>query len=179
MAWIEVVETSEASGQLGELYERQTVALGGPTELTMAGSLYPELSLARASLYEVVESCPSSFTPKERQAIAVALAASLRSEYLSSGVEHKFLAVGGTAQETARLRAGDFTGFSPKLQAAGAYALKVAVAPTSVQSGDVELCRAAGASDLDILDANSLASYYSYLASICLGLGLLERIAFS
>ena len=178
MAWIEVVDAHQASGQLRELYEKQTAALGGPTDLTMVGSLYPDLSLVRASLYQVVEGCPSSFTPKERQAMAVALAGSLRSEHLSSGVEHKFLAVGGSAEEITRLRIGDFSGFSPKVSAAGAYALKVALAPASVQSGDVQLCRAAGASDLDVLDANSLASYYSYLASICLGLGLLERIPF-
>lgn len=178
MAWIEVVAAGEATGDLGALYEQQTSALGGPTDLTKIGSLYPELSLVRASLYQVVESCPSSFIPKERQAIAVALAAALKSEYLLSGVEHKFLATGGLADEAARLRSGDFSGFPPKIRALGTYAIKVAVEPASVQAEDIEECRSTGATDLDVLDANNLASYYSYLASVCLGLGLLDRIRF-
>ncbi len=40
-----------------------------------------------------------------------------------------------------------------------------------------EACRAAGASDLDILDANNLAGYYAYLARVCLGLGVRGSIA--
>ncbi len=178
MAWIEWIPAHQAVGELRELYETQTAALGRPTDLTMIGSLYPPLSLVRSSLYAVVEDCPSSFTPLERQAIAVALASSLRSDHLLSGVEHKFLAAGGSSEAAARLRSGNFSDFSPKLQAAGDYALKVAAEPAGVRATDVERCRSAGATDLDILDANSLAAYYSYLASICLGLGLLDSIEF-
>ena len=54
--------------------------------------------------------------------------------------------------------------------------MKVAVEPSTVRPDDLERCRTGGAGDLDILDANSLASYYSYLASICLGLGLISSI---
>jgi len=178
MAWIEWVAPHEAAGELRALYESQTAALGGPTDLTMIGSLYPPLSLVRSSLYSVVENCPSSFTPLERQAIAVAVASSLQTDYLLSGVEHKFLAEGGSTEAASRLRSGDFTEFSPKVRATGEYALQVANDPAGVEETDVQRCRAAGATDLDILDVNSLAAYYSYLASICLGLGLLDPIEF-
>ncbi|MFQ5516605.1 MAG: hypothetical protein ACE5E8_03440 [Acidimicrobiia bacterium] len=174
--WIEVVDPDDAEGELADLYEKQTAALGGPTDLTMIASLYPQLAVARAGLYQVVESCPSSLTPHERQAIALAATAALQSEYLSSGVEHKFLAAGGSAEEAARIRSGDLSGLTARVQQLGAYAVKVAVEPAGVVRKDVARCRATGSSDLDILDANNLGSYYSYLASICLGLGLTAAI---
>ncbi|MCZ7532737.1 MAG: hypothetical protein M5U23_04930 [Acidimicrobiia bacterium] len=172
MSWIAVVQFGDATGVLAGVYERQAATLGRPTQLTMLGSLYPELAAIRSELYDVVESCPSSLTPVERQAIALVVTGALGSDFLTSGVRSKFIAVGGDDALASDLTSGVFIGLPLKARALCSYALLVAVEPSSIQETDLEACRAVGASDLDILDANSLASYYAYLARVCLGLGL-------
>lgn len=172
--WIEVVAPDDAEGLLAEVYGEQTAKLGRPTDLTMLGSLYPELASIRTELYSVVESCPSTLTPFERQAIALAATAPLGSEFLTAGVESKFRAAGGSAEQAAELKAGDLGGLAGRTRTLAHYARLVATAPADVGHTDIEECRATGSSDLDILDVNNLASYYSYLARVCLGLGLTQ-----
>lgn len=175
--WISVVQPAEATGLLKDLYEAQARKLGRPTEITMLGSLYPELVEVRLRLYDVVESCPSSLSPRERQAVALAAAALLGSGYLLAGVRAKFLGEGGGEAEAALLEAGKPAGLSPAAEALAIYARKVTAEPGSVTAADVDACRAAGASDLDVLDANSLAAYYAYLARVLLGLGVWHQLS--
>ena len=170
--WIQVVQFEEADGLLREVYERQAATLGRPSELTMLGSLYPDLAAARGDLYRVVEACPSTLTPQERQAVALAATAPLGSTFLTAGVESKYRSTGGSTDQATDLKAGRLTGLSARTAALARYARLVATAPEETERSDVEACRQAGATDLDILDANNLASYYAYLARVCLGLGL-------
>lgn len=172
MAWIDVVPFEAAEGVLREVYEHQAEALGRPTELTMVGSLYPELTAMRSELYRVVEECPSTLGPAERQGVALYATAPLGSQFLTSGIESKFLAAGGEAHRAEELIGGDVSGLPEKAAALARYARKVAIDPGAVSESDVEACRDAGATDLDILDANNLAGYYAYLARVCLGLGI-------
>ena len=172
MPWIDIVEFGDATGLLADVYEGQAAVLGRPTELTMLGSLYPELTSIRSDLYHVVESCPSSLTAFERQAIALVVTGALGSEFLTSGVRSKFVGAGGDKTLADNLIANRRTGLSSKAEALAGYARLVAVEPGTVEEVDLAACRAAGASDIDILDANNLAGYYAYLARVCLGLGL-------
>ncbi len=174
MAWIDTVPFEEADGVLAMLYEQQAAVLGRPTELTMLGSLYPDLTKIRSELYRVVEACPSSLSPLERQGVALAATGALGSEFLTSGVKAKFIAEGGDNSTAADLIAGRVSALSPGAAALARYARLVATHPADAEETDVAACRDAGASDLDILDANSLAAYYAYLARVCLGLGLRE-----
>jgi alkylhydroperoxidase family enzyme len=170
--WIATVAPEDAQGLLRELYEAQARTLGRPTEITMAGSLYPDLVEVRMRLYQVVESCPSSLTPKERQGVALAVTAVLGSDYVLAGVRSKFLAAGGSAEEAVEFAEGRLAGLGPAAAALARYAAKVAAAPQEITAADVETCRSSGASDHEILDANNLAAYYAYLARVCLGLGI-------
>lgn len=170
--WIDTVQFEDSEGVLKDVYERQAAALGRPTELTMLGSLYPALAAARSDLYQVVEACPSTLIPRERQGVALAATAPLGCSFLTTGVESKFRSAGGSPDQAANLKAGRFSDLSAKAESLARYARLVALAPETVEQGDVEACRSAGATDLDVLDANNLASYYAYLARVCLGLGL-------
>ncbi len=174
MAWIETVPFDEADGVLATVYEQQAAALGRPTELTMLGSLYPELTAIRSELYGVVEACPSSLSPLERQALALAATGAVGSEFLTSGVKAKFIAAGGDDATATELIDGRVPALSPAAAALARYARLVATDPAAVDEADITACREAGAGDLDILDANNLAAYYAYLARVCLGLGLRE-----
>ena len=170
--WIDSVSPEDAKGKLRALYEQQARHLGRPTDITIAGSLYPELVDIRMRLYRVVESCPSSLTSMERQGVALAAAAVAGSDVVTSGVRGKFLSEGGTQEQAASLMRGETAVLNPCPATLARYARKVATDPASLTERDVEQCRRAGARDLDILDANNLAGYYGYLARICLGLGI-------
>lgn len=170
--WIETVPFEEAEGNLKLAYDKQAEKLGEPTPLTMLGSLYPDLTVQRMELYDVVEDCPSTLSSVERQGVALAAAAVLQSEFLLDGVTAKFKAAGGSTAQAEAIRQGRFDDLSPKAAALAHYTRLTAENPHSVTIDDVAECRTAGATDLDILDANNLAAYYAYLARVCLGLGL-------
>jgi len=170
--WIETIPFEDAEGQLRLVYDKQAEKLGQPTPLTMLGSLYPDLAVQRMELYDVVEDCPSTLSAVERQGVALAAVAVLQSEFLLDGVTSKFKAAGGTTAQAEALRQGHFDDLSPKAAALAHYTRLTAENPHSITINDVTDCRAAGATDLDILDANNLAAYYAYLARVCLGLGL-------
>jgi uncharacterized protein YciW len=52
------------------------------------------------------------------------------------------------------------------------YALKLTVAPWSVDEDDVAALRNAGLSDRDIVDANQVVSYYNYVNRVADRLGV-------
>ncbi|MGO9973762.1 MAG: hypothetical protein ACLP01_13345 [Solirubrobacteraceae bacterium] len=69
--WIASVSPQGATGLLAGAYKRQCDAIGGVTELTQIGSLYPDLVETRLRLYAVVEAAPSSIPAWGRRAVAL------------------------------------------------------------------------------------------------------------
>jgi uncharacterized peroxidase-related enzyme len=174
--WIATVEPEDATGTLAEAYERQTDRLGRVSEPTRLGSLYPDLVAARLRLYDVVEGAPSGVPDWARRAVALTVSELNGCLFCTEGNIAKLREAGhGAIADAISADPHGATTGDPAVDALLAYTRQLTVDPAGVSEGDVEALRAAGWSDLAILDVNNLAAYYGYVNRVAAGLGLNER----
>ncbi len=171
--WISTISYGEASGELKAHYDRQAQALGEPTEMTMAGSLYPAIVGARLDLYATTERCPSRVTPRQRNLISFVTSAINKTGYCMSQVTVKLRETGFSDAEIAALAddpaALELDGAD---SAVVAYAAKLTRDPGSVTESDIDALRAVGFDDLDIVDVNSQCAHLNYVNRVVMGLGI-------
>jgi uncharacterized peroxidase-related enzyme len=171
--WISSVPYQEAEGDLKASYERQARRLGQPTEVTLAGSLYPELVAARLDLYAVTERCPSKLTPHQRNLISFVTSALNGTIHCMSQVTNKLRETGMDNEQILRLARDPL---SVDLAAPDAelvrYTAKLTQTPASVTEEDITRLRAVGFDDLDILDVNSQCAHLNYVNRVASGLGI-------
>jgi uncharacterized peroxidase-related enzyme len=171
--WISFVPDDQAEGPLRESYDRQAKALGQPTELTLAGSLYPAMVDVRLDLYAVTERCPSSLTPHQRNLISFVTSALNGTPYCMSQVSIKLGETGMSPDEIAAL-ASDHTKvqLSAPDRAVVDYASKLTASPGAMTEADVAALRAAGFDDLAIVDINAQCAHLNYVNRVANGLGI-------
>lgn len=186
--WIATIPYQDSTGELRAHYDRQARALGEPTELTMAGSLYPGLVAARLDLYAATEKCPSRLSPHQRNLISFVTSAINRTAYCMSQVTIKLRATGLSDQRIVALAAAAGScdadspdggsldagslGLSEADAAVVAHAVKLTRDPGSITAGDIDELRAAGFDDLDIVDINSQCAHLNYVNRVVMGLGI-------
>ncbi len=171
--WISTIPYEEADEELKASYDRQSVALGEPTEMTLAGSLHPPLVAARLDLYAATERCPSQLTARQRALVAFVTSALNSTVYCMSQVSIKLRETGLSNDVIAAL-AEDPLGV--ELSAADAelvrHTVKLTEDPGAITEGDVDRLRAVGFGDLEILDANSQCAHLNYVNRVVNGLGI-------
>lgn len=67
---------------------------------------------------------------------------------------------------------GDFGGLPDRMRVLCAYALKLALRPWEMREEDLGPLRREGMSDRDIVDANQVVAYFSYVNRVADGLGV-------
>jgi uncharacterized peroxidase-related enzyme len=173
MTWIEVVDESEASGELKSVYERIRGARGKLSNIMQVQSLAPEAMAAHLELYMALLFERSGLTRAERELIAVVVSAANRCEYC---VSHHAAALQAYWKDEARVRAAirDHTAaeLSPRERAMADYAAVLTRDPGSVREGHVEAMRAQGLADAEILKVNMIAAYFNFVNRIAEGLGV-------
>ncbi|HSL59352.1 MAG TPA: peroxidase-related enzyme [Acidimicrobiales bacterium] len=174
MTWIRTVAWDDAEGLLRDAYDWQAASLGEPAEFTMLGSLYPEIVEERLRLYQVVERCPSSLSPVERQMACFVTSSLNGTDHCASGLRLKLGSLGvddellaAVAADPGRVSTGD-----ARLDAICAHAAKLTTRPADMVESDLDELRAHGLDDLDLLDLNDLVAYYCYINRVVMGLGL-------
>jgi uncharacterized peroxidase-related enzyme len=171
--WISFVPADEADGSLRESYDRQAKALGEPTEVTLAGSLHPQLVAARLDLYAATERCPSSLTAHQRNLISFVTSALNNTPHCMSQVTIKLRETGLRDDEIAVLAADPAAVELPAADRAVVdYAAKLTTDPGSMTRADVDALRAAGFDDLAILDINAQCAHLNYVNRVANGLGI-------
>ncbi len=174
MSWITTIPSDEATGQLKDAYDWQAARLGEPAEFTMLGSLYPAIVEERLRLYRVVEACPSGLAPIERQGAAYVVSLTNGTAHCASGLRLKLLSLGTDPAVVAAIEADPAvpaTG-DARFDAICAHAAKLTGRPTEMTEVDLDVLRAHGLSDLDLLDLNNMIAYYNYINRVVNGLGL-------
>jgi uncharacterized peroxidase-related enzyme len=172
--WIKTLEEDEATGVLTEAYNRQRAARGRVEDFTKLGSLYPDLSRVRLSLYKVVDDCPSRIPEWVKHAIALTTSVLNRTPHCASGLGEK-LKHAGMDQNLVDAIYADPLGAQTGDDAADAlleYVRRLVVASWEITEQDIHELRRHGWDDLDILDANNISAYYCYINRVANGLGL-------
>jgi uncharacterized peroxidase-related enzyme len=170
--WIATVPVEEAAGRLKEAYDWQSKRLGKPTELTMLGSLDPEIVHARLTLYRASENCPSALTPRQRSVIGYVTSVLNSTPYCASQVRVKVRELGFTDAEIRAMDEGRYEALQPAEQAVARYSAKLTKHPSELTEADITELRAEGLTDLEILDANNMCAHLNYVNRIANGLGL-------
>jgi len=172
-----MVPPEEADGRLKEVYDWQAKGLGFVADLTMIGSLDPEITAARLDLYRAGEQCPSGISPLERQYVSYLASILNAGDYCRSGSELR-LRQGDVEDSTLdAIRAGRYDALTPRLAAMLRYVHKLTVEPGAMVEDDVVGLREAGFSDVDIVDINNHCAHCALTNRITLGLGLLEPLS--
>jgi uncharacterized peroxidase-related enzyme len=173
MAWIEVVDESEASGELEAVYERIKGARGKLSNIMQVQSLSPKAMAAHLELYMALLFDRSGLTRAERELIAVVVSAANRCEYC---VSHHAAALQAYWKDEVRVRAAihDHTSveLSPRARAMADYAAALTRDPGSVTEGHILAMRAQGLSDTEVLNVNLIAAYFNFVNRIAAGLGV-------
>lgn len=171
--WIAVVPPEDATGLLAEAYGRQLDALGRVTELTQAGSLYPELVDIRLRLYAIVDATPSHVPDHLRRGVALLTSVLNGCLFCTVGHTEKLLEAGhGALADLIKTSPETFTVGDEAHDAIYAYTRVLVRTPGAVRHEQVTRLRDAGWTDIDILDVNNLVAYYGYINRIASGLGL-------
>jgi len=89
----------------------------------------------------------------------------------------KLLEQGFTAEQLARIEAGDDSDLDAVETALVAYARKLTLTPGAVTEQDVQALRAVGLGDHEIVDANAQVAHLNYTNRVANGLGLLDEVA--
>lgn len=174
--WIRTVPVEEATARLKEAYDWQSKRLGKPTELTMLGSLAPEIVHARLTLYRASENCPSSLTPRQRTVIGYVTSVLNETPHCASQVRLKLRELGFTEEEIRAMDEGRYDDMQPAEAAVARYSAKLTKQPGAVSEADIEDLRASGLGHLEILDANNMCAHLNYVNRIANGLGLKTEV---
>lgn len=172
--WIETVDPQDATGALRVAYDRQEAAIGEVAEFTQLSSLYADLTAVRLDLYRVADACPSAIPEWVKHAIALTTSVLNATPHCASGLLDKMVSVGGEMSLGERIYASPRTAETgdEAVDALLGYVRKVVLEPWSVTEEDLDVLRSHGWTDLDILDANNICSYYCYINRVANGLGL-------
>ncbi|MBA3805665.1 MAG: carboxymuconolactone decarboxylase family protein [Acidobacteria bacterium] len=81
MAWIKVIQETEASGELKQLYQRMTGAWGGVDNILKIHSLNPPSLRAHFEFYKTLMHGPSGLSRVEREMIAVVVSSANHCHY--------------------------------------------------------------------------------------------------
>lgn len=71
MAWIKMIEESEAAGELKDIYESQRAQAGAVANILKIHSLAPKTLSAHLGLYAAVLHAPGALSRPQREMIAV------------------------------------------------------------------------------------------------------------
>jgi uncharacterized peroxidase-related enzyme len=174
MVWIRTVPPVDATGRLKEAYDWQASRLGQPTEFTQLGSLDPEIVHARLILYKATENVASTLTFRQRELISY-LTSILNSTPHCASLARTQLSHADEDDVTGILDRGDYDQLGAVDAALARYVHKVTLSPGTVTEADIEDLRAAGFSDIEILDANNRTAHLNYTNRVANGLGLLTE----
>jgi uncharacterized peroxidase-related enzyme len=173
MAWIEVIDKDEASGELAETYDELARKRGKIANIMKVHSLNPEAMKRHLDLYMHLLFGKSGLSRAERESIAVVVSAANNCAYC---VNHHAEALSRYEKDNSHLRSMvtdfRFLDLPDRRARMLSYALKLTTSPGQIEPSDVEELRRVGFSDRDILDIDLVAAYFNFVNRIALGLGV-------
>ena len=173
MSYIREIEESDASGEIGTMYERLRAERGRVSNILKVHSLRPQALAHHLDLYMGLLFGPGKLSRAQREMIAVVVSAANDCAYC---VSHHREALSRYLRDTAQLDTvcADHrdAGLPDATVALLDYAKKLTTAQATITKADIDGLRSAGFADEDILHANLIAAYFNFVNRIALGLGV-------
>lgn len=173
MAYIAIIDESEAEGPLADLYRRFGNPDGTVDNVIKAHSLNAESLEAHVGLYVQSMHRPSPLSRAEREMLGVTVSRVNGCGYClrhhASGLAR--LLPDDRKHVADELSAGDNGSLSARERVLAEFAETLTRAPSTVTSEDVDELCAEGLTDREILDAVQVIGYFAYANRVVLGLG--------
>lgn len=173
MAWIDVIDADDATGELQEVYEHIADTRGKLSNVLKVHSQNPAALKDHLDLYGTLLFGQSPVSRAEREAIAVVVSAANACDYC---VHHHAEAL-KSYWETPRVEqlADDYTALEDlddRLRTACDVAVKLTLSPDAMAEEDVTALKEAGWSERAVLDVILVTSYFNFVNRITNGLGV-------
>ncbi len=178
MAWIRIIEPTQASGELADSYRR----LGAPParldQIILAHSERPHTLDGHMALYKsVLHHRGNTLDKALAEAIGVRVSRVNGCAYCvahhARGLKKALAEEAQAERWLAALECGSLEDvFEPAQALALEYAERLTRAPDQIGLEDIEALRKAGWSDGEILEINQVAAYFAYANRTVLGLGV-------
>ena len=181
MTWINTINFEQATGRLRKLYEKVVGPDNNVDNILMSHSLRPHTLEGHMALYKNVLHHTANKLPKYLlEAIGVFVSYLNRCDYC---VDHHF-------EGYRKLLKNDKEAFAFKTAVESGelsrvltdpeirlfnYAEKLTKSPNTVSVQDIEILRASGYDDGEILEVNQVAAYFNYANRTVLGLGVVTQ----
>ena len=178
MTWISTISYKDATGVLKKLYDRIKGPDNNVDNIMLAHSLRPHTMEGHMALYKQVLHHPRNRLPKSYlETIGVYVSLLNRCHYCS---EHHFAGLSrllGDADRATEIFTALESGnpaavFSGQDLAGLQYAAKLTNASAELSGADIDVLRAAGFDDGEILEINQVVAYFAYANRTVLGLGV-------
>jgi uncharacterized peroxidase-related enzyme len=173
MTWISAPAVEDAIGKTKQVYERILRDRGNVANIFLAQGLDPVALEDHMSMYMHLMIDPGPLSREEREMVAVVVSAANRCAY---DAVHHSEALEAIEKDPAALKnlLKEFSTKheSPRSKALLAYAAKLTLDPKDITQDDIKDLRDVGLTDVEILRANLIASYFSFSNRIALGLGI-------
>ena len=173
MAWIEVIDEADATGELKTIYDDIIERRGKLSNIMRIHSLNPPTMQAHMDLYLKIVFGTSRLRRAERELLATVVSATNQCAYC---VNHHAEALNHYWKDDARIEQlkQDWRRLElpAETRAMLDYAATLTKNPSAITESDIDALRAAGFSDKDILDINLITSYFNFVNRIAEGLGV-------
>ncbi len=173
MAWIRVIDETEAQGKLKECYEGIKEARGKVANIMKVHSLQPEAMMAHSNFYKTIMFGSSELSRRQRELLATVVSALNGCAYC---VRHHAEALRAYIKDESFIEQvqRDYTQASldSKDRAMLNYAHKLTRNPAHVIREDIEQLQRAGFGDEEILSINLITGYFNFVNRVALGLGI-------
>ncbi len=173
MAWIKVIEESDAGGPAKEAFARVARERGKLSNIMKVQGLNAAAMLKHLELYVTLMFGASPLSRPERELIGVVVSAANGCAYCA---RHHGTALNFYWKDDERVAAAarDWRNaeLSARERALAAYAEKLTREPAEMAAQDAAALRDHGFSDREILDANMITAYFNFANRIAAGLGV-------
>ena len=173
MSWINMVDESNAEGQLKEVYSLISAKRGGLANVIKAHSLNPKVMLKHFELYMSLMFSKSPLSRREREMIATVVSSANKCLYCKTHHGQSLKRLTKDEMLVENLRA-DWTeaDLTEREKAICSYVVKLALTPAEIVMDDIEALRKVGFEDKGIHDIVATTSYFCFVNRMVLGLGV-------
>ncbi|MGB0652226.1 MAG: peroxidase-related enzyme [Thermoplasmatota archaeon] len=172
MAWVQVIDEDEATGELASAYERIREARGRIGNVVKITSLLPAVMEANIEFYKALMFGDHALPRADREMVAVEVSRANCTDYCMA---HHSAALAVAMEDDGAARAfmrGEARDLTPRQEAMLTYARKLAAAPQEITKGDIEALQVAGLADQEIVAVNHIVGYFSLMNRVAAGLGV-------
>ena len=173
MSWIQIIEESDSTGKLKEIYGEIEKKRGKISNIMKIHSLNPDAMKKHMEFYLSIMFDSSNLSREDRELIGVVVSTINCCEYC---INHHAEALNHYWKNEEKIQnfIKDFQSvdISDKKHKMLNYVFKLTKTPYDVKKSDVKILQKSGFSDENILNINLITSYFNFVNRIVLGLGV-------